>query len=213
MDFEPILKVTGTIIGTVTTLFIFYKKAVKPWLTNRKKEIAAAAAQRAEMIEGLSQLKGVIETVNIIKKQVMPNGGGSITDSLKRIETKFDEVDAKFDSIEENNRIFYNMQGIPFWVSDAAGLTTYVSPNLCKMIERSESELLGNQWISCLIKSDEHRISSEWKRSISEQRPFDEVYKFKGQDNDILVHGLAFHKKSKNGEYKGTIGTLSINAI
>ena len=213
MDFESTAKIIGAIIGTVTTCFVFYKKVLKPWFANRKRENAIAAQQRAEMIHGLSQLRGVIETVNIIKKQVMPNGGGSITDSLKRIEKKFDEVDAKFDSIEENNRIFYNMQGISFWISDANGETTYVSPNLCKMIERSESELLGNQWISCLIKNDEHRISSEWKRSIAEQRPFDEVYKFKGQDEDILVHGLAFHKKSKNGEYKGTIGTLSINAI
>ena len=94
MDFESAAKITGTVIGTFTAGFVFYKKVLKPWFANRKRENTIAAQQRAEMIHGLSQLRDVIETVNIIKKQVMPNGGGSITDSLKRIEKKFDEVDA-----------------------------------------------------------------------------------------------------------------------
>jgi hypothetical protein len=66
------------------------------------------------------------------------------------------------------------------------------------MIERSESEILGLNWLSSLVKEDMGRIGQEWMQSIEEHRVFDELYAFRGLDgHQIRVHGFAIHKKNR----------------
>ena len=218
MELETASKIIASSLAVITAVTIFYRKTLKPAYIKRKIKIQQeelAMAQREEsakqMVIAIEQIAKLTTLVGQIKKQVMPNGGSSMVDSLRRIEKKFDEVDAKFDSIQEDNKLFYTMQGVAFWVADEQGYFTYISPTMCKMVGRSESELLENNWISCLIKADENRVSEEWYHSVEERRPFDEVYSFKHQPHDIQVNGIAFHKKNnKTGVYTGSMGTLTL---
>jgi PAS domain-containing protein len=214
MELETIGQVVGVLTGITGAIWGFYTKVYKPYKEKKDKKIADAKAKKMletqqynNMVEMLSQLA---VDVKLVKGKIFPNGGTSIFDGIGRLEKNVERISEKIDSLEDTQRIVLNMQKVAFWTSDKEGAFTYVSPALCRFLNRVESELLGNNWISCLVKTDTERISNAWYDSIEDMRTFDEIFSFSNNDQrDIKVHALAFHKLNKKGEYIGTYGTVN----
>jgi PAS domain-containing protein len=209
---ETGIKIVTAIATGITSIYIFYKKLIHPQVKKRQKETLQKELEMEEMLKALKQIPGLVEKIEQIKQQVFPYGKAGL---LEVIEIRFDSIDARLDNLEDNNIIFNNMQNVAFWVSDLEGHCTYASPMLCKMLERSESEILGLNWLSSLVKEDMGRIGQGWMQSIEENRVFDEIYAFRGIDgHPIRVHGFAIHKKNrKTNTYSGSIGTITKSII
>jgi PAS domain-containing protein len=211
---ETIGKVLGVLATLGGSIWGIYSKIYKPYRTKKKEKLdtennkkAMELQQYNNMVEMLSQLA---VDVKLVKGKIFPNGGTSIFDGIGRLEKNVERISEKIDSLEDTQRIVLNMQKVAFWTSDKEGAFTYVSPALCRFLNRVESELLGNNWISCLVKTDTERISNAWYDSIEDMRTFDEIFSFSnGKQRDIKVHALAFHKLNKKGEYIGTYGTVN----
>lgn len=209
MDLSEILGIIISIITILSTVGILWKKVIKPAILRRKKVVESRIQNSERMQDALSKLDRVL-------KEVLPNGGSSLRDSINRVEKNIKLIESnvnvigdKVDSLEDTHRISLNMQQIAFWISGKQGEITYASPSMCKLVKRVESEMLGNGWISCISHEDTRRISEAWENSVIENRTFDEIYTFTSGENSIKVHGIAFHKKNLKGEYVGSYGTLT----
>lgn len=96
-----------------------------------------------------------------------------------------------------------NIQKVAFWESDENGHCTYASPALCKIMGRSESEIMFSNWTSWLHPDDKERVVSSWQVSVREKASFDEQYRFKKADGSwVKVWGFAFPM------HKGKLGKL-----
>lgn len=169
-------------IGTFT-----WKQIIRPVLRENK-------AKREEMYALVRATHKDIN--NGLKANVI-----GLTHSVRRIENRIDEI-------ESNRRADMNLQGVAFWESDSNGMVTYVSPSLCKLVGRSEQEIMGANWISCIEEQDKERVFKAWKFSVETRTPFDEYYRYHLEDSgNIYVWGLAFHK-IVNGELVGSHGKL-----
>lgn len=145
--------------------------------------------------------KKLYDMVSKIHHEMNFNNGGSIKDVVNRIE-------ARIKNLENNQRVVMNVQNIAFWESNENGFVTYVSPALCKLVGRSESEILGNNWVSCIDPVEKESVFDAWKFSIENNTPFDQEYTYKKESGELVrVWGLAFHRVINN-KLVGSLGKL-----
>ena len=169
----------------------FWKNLIVPRLNKSKLE-------RQEMLA----------KINSIHDELKFNGGGSIKDAIWDLKKSVTLIDTKLNGIQENQHVALNLQGIAFWISNEQGGCEYASTNLCKLLGRNESEILGNGWVGWVISEDRKRIFEAWEFSVENKSAFDEYYTYKKSDGKFQkVWGLAFHKKIA-GIHAGTMGKL-----
>lgn len=162
----------------------------------------------AKLTRSKRERQELLDKINAIHSEVTFNGGGSIKDAIWELKKNVSVIDTKLNGIQENQHVAMNLQGIAFWISSANGECEYVSTNLCKLVGRSESEMLGNGWLAWVIPQDRERIHEAWAFSVENKSAFDEFYTFKKADGTLQkVWGLAFHKKI-NGVHHGTMGKI-----
>lgn len=152
--------------------------------------------------------KEMLDKINAIHNEVKFNGGTSIKDAIWDLKLGIQRIDTRLSGIEENQHVAMNLQGIAFWVSNDKGECEYASTNLCKLLGRNESELMGSNWVAWIVPADRDRVFKAWEFSVEHKSAFDEYYTFKKSDGKKQkVWGLAFHKKIA-GVHAGTMGKL-----
>ena len=181
---------SGGVIGVITAI---WNKIILPKLRVRSKRNSE-----------------VYLMVNNIHKELKFNDGGSIKDAIWDLKKGQDGIFTRLDNIDQTQLVSMNISGVAHWRSNEKGECTYASPTLCKLMGRSESDILINNWVGCLIPEDKERVFSAWKFSVENKTTFDEIYTVKKSDGKLQrVHGLAFHT-SVNTQHTGTIGRLSL---
>jgi PAS domain-containing protein len=144
-----------------------------------------------------------------IHKEMQMDGNGSIKTAIVELKNTTKRIEGRLNDIEQNQKVSMNLQGLPYWVSDKAGEITYVSPALCKLIGRSESELLGRNWVLAIAPDDRKRVLEAWQFSVENEAAFDEIYSIKTRDGLFQkVWGVAFPKIGQN-VFDGTLGKLT----
>lgn len=161
--------------------------------------IKKSAAKKAEYWKKLDD----------IHAEMQMDGNGSIKTAIVNIDGRLMRIEDKVDGIEENQKLAMNLQGVCFWVSDNEGEFTYASPALCKMLGRSESEILGTNWVNSIMVEDRDKILKAWNFSIENQTGFDEIYTIKRPDGMyVKVWAVALPKAGKK-VFGGTMGKLT----
>ena len=168
------LEVTGKGIGW------FFTNVIKPYLTRRKR-----------------REQDILKKITEIHAELKFNGGSSIKDAIFDIKNQITHIDTRLNGIQENQHVSMNLQGIAFWISNPKGECEYASTNLCKLLGRNESELMGNAWLAWVVPDARERIHESWLFSVENKSAFDEFYTFKRSDGKFQkVWGLAIHRKS-----------------
>ena len=182
------------IIGIISTPY----KKLKDYL---KRKVELRKLRSEQILRSGDMYKMVVD----MKAQFTTNGGTTMKDSLVRMETGIGEIHDRIDHLEEKQKFILNSQNVSFWYSDENGECIYASPNLCKVLRLSESEILGNSWSSNLIKEDSERIYTAWERSIDIRTVFDEIYSFK---TNVTVHAICYHRYNRELVYVGSYGVI-----
>lgn len=169
------------------------------WKYLLKPEIKKTKAKKAEMLLKVSE----------IWHELRFNGGSSLKDAVFKVKDSVEKIEYRLDGIEENQKLSMNLQGICYWVSDDAGHCIYASPGLCKLLQRYESDLLGNNWMAWLHHEDKEKIVEAWSFSIENKTAFDEIYRIKRSDGLYQkVWGVAFPKTIRKN-FGGVMGKLT----
>lgn len=128
-------------------------------LTMKRKEERALVAQM------MSQLPAIVEQVNSIKKEFVPNGGGSLRDQLNRIESR--QVYSRF-----MHRKLADKSHVIWFEADTRGNWTDTCYRISLIFDAPPIELLNNNWLSFIVQSERARVSDEWGRCIEEHSTF-----------------------------------------
>lgn len=165
---SSILEIVAWFGGATISIFTFYKTAVKPMVDYIKE-----SQKRTELQEQLSV------KVDKIYAEVTPNGGGSIKDQLGRMEKR--QILA-----EQKAKITANKQELSYMGFDMNGECIECSVYLCRLLNRSESELLGNLWLNWVVTQDRARVMNEWHEAINSKTEFNSTYSMVKPDGKFI---------------------------
>lgn len=149
-----------------------------------------------------AEIKELIKTISLISDEFRPNGGSSLRDAINRIETKI--------TIEQQKTMAI-IKSLPLgtWVSDKDGKCVDVNRSLCRIANRTESELKGDNWSNWLHPSDKDEVWEEWQRCVKNTLNFDMMYRFVLSDGKVQkVHGIAYQLRDEKNTLVGFLGTL-----
>lgn len=149
----------------------------------------------------LTKIVEYIPTIENIHAELKPNGGSSIRDAINRIERNLTLQDQKVSAL---------VKSLPMgtWMFDANGKCIDVNIQLCRMVDRTESELLGDNWINQILEKEE--VRDEWHRAVEGIMDFNMTYTFVLPDKTTKrVQCVAFQLRNEKGNLIGFLGTLN----
>jgi len=136
------------LIAFGSLMFAFYKVFIKPKL-----------AKWSHAIDNINKIPEVVEVVTKIKQEVFANGGGSLRDSVDRIEKRIVTVEQKQDIVLADYR-----HGV--YETDASGKWTNVNRTLCRTLICTEIDLLGKGWMNFFEKEGIERLNHAMSNEI-----------------------------------------------
>jgi PAS domain S-box-containing protein len=110
---------------------------------------------------------------------------------------------------EERFRQLSESSPIGVYQADLAGNVTYANPKAQEIFSRSETELLGQRWITRLHPEDAMRVSGEWPSALAANSPYSTEYRLQLPDDEmriICARSVMLH--SEDGEPFGVVGTV-----
>lgn len=120
----------------------------------------------------LIPIRSWVEKINRAIYQILPNGGNSMVDALKRIEKKTDENYARAKAI-------LNLQTQAIYECDAEGRCTNANLALCEMFEMDMADVIGNGWAGALIPEDREKSVDVWMSCVTKGIPYEWHYRLK----------------------------------
>jgi len=144
-----------------------------------------------------------IKKLNLAINELVPNGGGSIKDSIGRMERKLDMVQRRTDIITDSLP-----DGI--YECDAEGRCTFASLALCKAFGLQSSEMMGIGWLSAIHPEDRQPTHEVWMESVKTGTPYRASYRVVNQvsGEEMLCTTEARAVKNGKGEVIGYYGKL-----
>ena len=150
----------------------------------------------------LEELKDLYTRIKVISDEFRPNGGSTLRDAINRIEYRL--------SVEQQKTMAI-IKSMPLgtWLSDRDGKYVDVNRSMCRIMGRTESEILGDNWSNWLHIDDKERVWEEWERSVASKLSFEMTYRFVRPDGKVQrVHAVAYQLRDDRGDLVGFLGTL-----
>lgn len=153
--------------------------------------------------------QALYDNIDFITNEMKVDGNGSMKTAILNLKTTTDNIVVRLDSIEGNQKIYMDLQGVAFWISNESGECIHASPGLCKLMERSEFEIKGNNWMTWVHPEDKERVFEAWEISVTKMSSFDEIYRIKRSSGIwVKVWAVAFPQATQSNMFGGKIGKM-----
>lgn len=186
----------GALVGLLVALFPFYKRigifVYKSYLEPVGKFFSTFATlpDRLQSLE-----KSVDKKINDlydfhvadvaeIKKELTPNGGHSMKDTVNQLAVGMTKIVAGLETMtmqgnrmEERQKNILNSVTIPTFETDDHGACTYGNKAYLDLIGRSLEEIKGPSWINVIHPDDRAHVQSEWAEAVNQKRNFELTYR------------------------------------
>lgn len=171
------------LIGSATVGFL-YKKVFKPLY-----------------LWGLSVMSS-LGKIDAIYLQMYANGGSTLRDAVNRIE-------AGQIMIEATQTAYFLDSPHGVFKTDNTGKLVTVNRTFCRWLGRSEYELMGHGWLTCIAETDTHRFTEAWEYAMEMGIEFNLVFDVRHADSRTFkVHGKTTPIKAPDGKLLGHLGTI-----
>jgi PAS domain S-box-containing protein len=111
---------------------------------------------------------------------------------------------------ESSNKALMNSLHIGYWKSDKEGNCIEASRTLCSIMQRTEEEIIGNNWASWLHPDCKERVFKAWKFAVENGTEFNEEYTYLlPNGGTVRVKGTAYQLVDDHGKKIGLFGTLN----
>lgn len=138
----------------------------------------------------------------LIEKELQPNGGSSLRDTVSRIEMRQMTSDRR-------HRAFLSAAVTAHFETNERGEYIWVNPAFKRLIDRDWESIRGNGWVNSISQSYRDDVCDEWQRAIAQRRDFTMDYVIKRGNEQLHVHSHAIAMLKENGELLGYVGTLN----
>lgn len=146
-------------------------------------------------------IKSHLEVVPLVKKiaaEFEPNCGGSMRDSVNRIE-------ASVYRLTQVDHIAMEMSDKSYIELDADAQCTWANSAFAKLTGLQRHDIYGNGWINGILAADRAAVRSEFSQAIADRRNF--TIQFRLQTN-ICVYLTALLVMDRSGATAGAIASI-----
>ena len=169
--------ITGLVGMLLTSLTAYYK--IKKHLKSKPKCKLQRFLEIPENIDDLN--------VNVAKMQ----------NSMQDIKTDISKVMVRVNLHHEDNAEFS---------FDSSGRLIYANSAFCKITERTESQLMGQEWFNAIAPKDRERVSDELSTAIRFERSLQTTFNIAGSTTRVLCRAYPVH--STNNIFIAVLNTV-----
>jgi len=189
---------TGTIIGIAGALSVIGTVLVY----GNKKLYSPCKLFFKDIKSNLEDLSLLKEDTKWLKGQFQPNGGTSMSDSLRRIELR--------QAINEGrHRSLISILKIVMFETNKTGRLDWVSKSFCDLTGKITEELIDNNWLNIIIEEHREKVWEEWNDAINQKREFHMKFKILTSDGKhCLIICRTHFVFGPNSEIVGYIGII-----
>lgn len=128
----------------------------------RYEKMTKAIEAYAKLDSLIVSVASIASSVDEMKKEFHPNGGGSFKDALNRLEHRASSIETSLAFGQIAIRSFVNQGNSGYVITDETGATIEVSLSVCRMLHRTEDELLGFKYYSYIHPEE----LEDWDKGI-----------------------------------------------
>jgi PAS domain S-box-containing protein len=205
--------------GALAALFPFYKRISAFVYKNYLEPIGKFFSTFATLPDRLSSLESKVDQkvtllqelhykdVKEIRKELSPNGGTSIKDTVnklaegvEKIATSIDNLTTQGTRMELRQQSILNSISVPTFERDNKGNCTYANKAYLDLTGRTMEEVRGMGWLNVIHPEDRERVLADWLRSTAQQRNFEDTFRVVNrQDQMIYEVNVVAEAVSGNG--------------
>jgi PAS domain S-box-containing protein len=143
------------------------------------------------------------EKISKIYAELHPNGGGSVRDAINRIEMRLVNVEQK-----QNVYLLEGPQGI--FEADKNGRYVAVNRTFCRMVGKTEKELMGMGWMNSVSHDEKSEVFDEWMTAVQNKMEFIKKLTMVNNGEELVVNAIAYPMENPiTKEIIGWIGTIT----
>ena len=167
------------------------------------KRVRACFNAARTMFSDQKQFREISSKVDEILIELRPNGGGSLRDSVNRIE---DQVSYQ----NSARRTAMETSPVALVEADEHGNAIWTNTAHARLTGMSKHELLGNGWVNSIEASCRDRVEEAWNRAVAQERAFhDFVTYINATSGDCFVAEVTAHPiKTGNHKLRGYIAEI-----
>jgi len=188
MDIENNLQITILIIGLIGTLY----KTITWIITWIKKQY--------------EKLLSFQNKLDVIFKEVIPNGGGSIKDKINHLSEQMSINTQITEKIFHRQRWILDNREEPIFESSDDGKCIWVNSAYTKLFKHDISYFLEHGWKNVIHEEDRERVVDHWNDCVADGRMYQDTYRMVGDGGNIFLVECNAIKTHNNGY----IGSLKI---
>jgi|GEM_PF-5829719 len=170
---------------------------LKSWLLVPRQE------RRKKLDAVIAGFDAFNDSLRRIESEVMTNGGGSLKDTVLRIDRKTEHIQARIRHQDETSQL-------AIFEMDADGHITFANGALCDLVSADQAQLLHRNWLVKVHEDERRRVQNELDAAIDNRYPLDVTAHFRVAANQVIQLRLKAspHVRS-NGELVGFFGTAA----
>lgn len=145
-----------------------------------------------------------------ITKELSPNGGSSLRDSVDGLRATVNLIDTR--QVLQNERLKAITGDAPEGLKEfnAIGQLIWANRTYARWVNRDLAELVGNGWINTVFLADRDRVKREWAEVVREGRNYETAYRDVTPDGKVfLVAVRATAMRASDGSVIGFMKTLT----
>lgn len=167
--------------------------------------VVAAVPVGRKVYHGVKRVSHGLNAVDRLVKEVLPNGGGSLRDTLNRVEVNQSVDRAMLRGIAATSNE-------PIFQSDNNGLCTWANERWCQLTGMDIADALGEGWINAVHQDDRAKVTGDWLAARQGGRICLYTYRYCNVETGTIVNvTVRTEPIIVNRAVAGWLGTVRIN--
>jgi len=128
----------------------------------------------------------VHQHVEVIFKEITPNGGGSIKDKVNSMSKEITQNTKLTEQIFYRQRWMMDHREEAIFEAENSGEVSWVNKPYCKLAGRDSNDLLGHNWKNTIHEEDRERVVTNWDSCVKDGRQFEDEYRIVIPDGRVI---------------------------
>lgn len=124
--------------------------------------------------------------VEVIFKEITPNGGGSIKDKINLMSKEISSNTQMTEQIFHRQRWMMDHRQEAIFEAQFSGEVSWVNKPYCKLTSRDSTDLIGHNWKNTIFEEDRKRVVTNWESCVKDKRQFEDEYRIVITDGRII---------------------------
>lgn len=163
-------------------------------------------------------MRDVQSSLNAVKKEVLPNGGSSMSDRVNRNSEVVSNILPALERIEESTlrteaviRARDLASPWPVFEADTNGNFKWVNPALSALLGLGPDQVQGKGWLRGVHPEDANRVNVEWYDACADVRDFGEFFRLQNvQTGEVTRVYCRAHQLKVRDKLIGFVGMLEL---